>query len=137
MIAVCLRLQHMQVVHSAYLIQPRKKDALKVLLKLLAQSKYSSSSLKVSQSVPGRCSALGASCTRADSPLCPLQKVLLKDVSELSNHIDRSQLTAPLGGYLLYCHQSWVSFIKVIRLWRRRLRSSPPPPPSPPAWPTV
>lgn len=43
-----------------------------------------------------------------------VQKVLLKDVPELSNHIDRSQLTAPLGGYLIYCHQSWVSFIKVI-----------------------
>lgn len=45
-----------------------------------------------------------------------LQKVFVKDVPELSIHIDRSQLTASLGGYLVYCHQSWVSFIKVICL---------------------
>lgn len=61
-----LLLQHMQMVHSAYLIQPRKKDALKVLLKLLAQSKYSPSSLKVSQSlhypVIGRCSISCLNC---------------------------------------------------------------------------
>lgn len=110
-----LLLQHMQMVHSAYLIQPRKKDALKVLLKLLAQSKYSPSSLKVGQPlrypVIGRC----LNC-KTDSPLLFLQKVFLKDVPELSNHIDRSQLTATLGGYLVYCHQSWVSFIKVICL---------------------
>lgn len=43
-----------------------------------------------------------------------LQKVLLKEIPELSNYIDRSQLTAQLGGYLIYCHRSWVAFIKVI-----------------------
>lgn len=65
-VLMCLLLQRMQMVHSAYLIQPRKKDALKVLLKLLAQSKYSSSSLKVSQSlhcpVAGRCFSLCLNC---------------------------------------------------------------------------
>lgn len=109
----------MQMVHSAYLIQPRKKDALKVLLKLLAQSKYSSSSLKVSRpaSPSSAGSVLHLVSSRLNQLTCGcLQKVLLKDVPELSNHIDRSQLTAPLGGYLVYCHQSWVSFIKVICL---------------------
>lgn len=45
---------------------------------------------------------------------CLSQKVLLKEVSELSNYIDKSQLPASLGGYLIYCHQSWVSFVKVV-----------------------
>lgn len=34
-------------------------------------------------------------------------------MSELSNYIDKSQLPSSLGGYLIYCHQSWVSFVKV------------------------
>lgn len=112
-----LLLQNMQMVHSAYLIQPRKKDTLKVLLKLLAQSKYSSSSLKVSQSRHWWLVGAASLCLncKTSSPLL-LQKVFLKDVPELSNHIDRSQLTAALGGYLVYCHQSWVSFIKVTGL---------------------
>ncbi|XP_041660757.1 uncharacterized protein LOC121521087 [Cheilinus undulatus] len=78
---------HKRTVHSVYIIQPKKKDALKLLLKLLSPSKSYNTSFK---------------------------KVLLKEISELSNHIDRSQLTAPLGGYLVYCHQSWVAFIKEI-----------------------
>lgn len=54
-------------------------------------------------------------CSSVGNPdLIFVQIVLLKDILELSNYIDRSQLTAPLGGYLIYCHQSWVAFIKVI-----------------------
>ncbi|XP_035534960.1 proto-oncogene DBL [Morone saxatilis] len=78
---------HKRTVHSVYIIQPKKKDVVKLLLKLLAPSKAYPVSLK---------------------------KVLLKEISELSNYIDRSQLTPPLGGYLIYCHQSWVAFIKEI-----------------------
>ncbi|XP_070844132.1 uncharacterized protein [Chaetodon trifascialis] len=78
---------HKRTVHSVYIIQPKKKDAVKLLLKLLAPSKANTASLK---------------------------KVLLKEIPELSNYIDRSQLTAPLGGYFIYCHRSWVAFIKEI-----------------------
>ncbi|XP_060908639.1 uncharacterized protein LOC132985323 isoform X2 [Labrus mixtus] len=78
---------HKRTVHSVYMIQPKRKDALKLLLKLLSPSKSYNTSFK---------------------------KVLLKEISELSNYIDRSQLTAPLGGYLVYCHHSWVAFIKEI-----------------------
>ncbi|KAM8831962.1 uncharacterized protein AB9W97_003308 [Spinachia spinachia] len=76
-----------RTVHSVYVVQPRKKDCVKLLLKLLAPSKSHTASFK---------------------------KVLLKEIPELSNHIDRSQLTASLGGYLVYCHHSWVTFIKEI-----------------------
>nr|XP_040015806.1 uncharacterized protein LOC120807635 isoform X2 [Gasterosteus aculeatus aculeatus] len=76
-----------RTVHSVYIVQPKKKDGVKLLLKLLAPSKSHTASFK---------------------------KVLLKEIPELSNHIDRSQLTASLGGYLVYCHHSWVAFIKEI-----------------------
>ncbi|XP_028460278.1 uncharacterized protein LOC114572744 isoform X2 [Perca flavescens] len=76
-----------RTVHSVYIVQPKKKEVAKMLLKLLAPSRSHSASFK---------------------------KVLLKETSELSNYIDRSQLTAALGGYLIYCHQSWVAFIKEI-----------------------
>ncbi|XP_040920128.1 uncharacterized protein LOC121199473 [Toxotes jaculatrix] len=76
-----------RTVHSVYIIQPKKKDGVKLLLKLLTPAKSHAASFK---------------------------KVLLKEVSELSNYIDRSQLMASLGGYLIYCHQSWVAFIKEI-----------------------
>ncbi|XP_034060407.1 uncharacterized protein KIAA1755 homolog [Gymnodraco acuticeps] len=78
---------HKRTVHSVYIIQPKKKDVVKLLLKLLAPSKCYTASFK---------------------------KVLLKEISELSNYIDRSQLTPSLGGYLVYCHQSWVAFIKEV-----------------------
>ncbi|XP_029318578.1 uncharacterized protein LOC115028846 isoform X2 [Cottoperca gobio] len=78
---------HKRTVHSVYIIQPKKKDAAKLLLKLLAPSKSFTASFK---------------------------KVLLKEIPELSNYIDRSQLTPSLGGYLIYCHRSWVDFIKEI-----------------------
>ncbi|XP_037606562.1 uncharacterized protein LOC119476946 [Sebastes umbrosus] len=78
---------HKRTVHSVYIIQPKKKDVVRLLLKILAPSKPYTASFK---------------------------KVLLKEISELSNYIDRSQLTASLGGYLIYCHHSWVAFIKEI-----------------------
>ncbi|XP_049446591.1 uncharacterized protein LOC125897350 [Epinephelus fuscoguttatus] len=78
---------HKRTVHSVYIIQPKKKENIKLLLKLLAPSKSYTVSFK---------------------------KVLLKEISELSNYIDRSQLTASLGGYFIYCHQSWVAFVKEI-----------------------
>ncbi|XP_045915964.1 uncharacterized protein LOC123977384 [Micropterus dolomieu] len=78
---------HKRTVHSVYIIQPKKKEDAKRLLKLLAPSKSYTASVK---------------------------KILLKEISELSIYIDRSQLTASLGGYLIYCHQSWVAFIKEI-----------------------
>ncbi|XP_069017670.1 uncharacterized protein [Embiotoca jacksoni] len=74
-------------VHSLYVIQPKKKDAVKLLLKCLTPSK---------------------------SHAAPFKKVLLKELPELSNYIDRSQLPPSLGGYLVYCHHSWVAFIKEI-----------------------
>ncbi|CAB1342775.1 unnamed protein product [Coregonus sp. 'balchen'] len=78
---------HRRTAHTVYIIQPKKKDVLKLLLKLLVPSK---------------------------SYVAPFKRVLLKEVFDLSNYIDRSQLTAALGGYLVYCHRSWVTFIKEI-----------------------
>ncbi|KAJ8397612.1 hypothetical protein AAFF_G00436110 [Aldrovandia affinis] len=81
---------HKRTVHTLYVVQPKKKDVLKLLLKLLVPNHskhYISASFK---------------------------RVFLKEIFELSNYIDRSQLTATLGGYLIYCHQSWVMFIKEI-----------------------
>ncbi|XP_015246106.1 PREDICTED: uncharacterized protein KIAA1755-like [Cyprinodon variegatus] len=79
--------EHKRTVHSVYIIQPKRKDVAKLLMKLLVPSK---------------------SCSTSSS------NVLLKDIPELWNYIDRSQLPASLGGYFLYCHKSWVSFIKEI-----------------------
>ncbi|KAJ8008918.1 hypothetical protein DPEC_G00083410 [Dallia pectoralis] len=87
---------HKRTVHTMYIIQPKKKDVLKLLLKLLAPSKYNVS---------------------------PFKRILLKEVFELSNHIDRSQLPASLGGYLVYCHRSWVTFIKEIDAFVREFLS--------------
>ncbi|XP_055088376.1 uncharacterized protein si:ch211-241j12.4 [Periophthalmus magnuspinnatus] len=77
--------QQKRTVHSAYIIQPKRKDVLRLLGKLWSLPKLLPNTFK---------------------------KVLLKDVFELSNYIDRSQLMASLGGYLVYCHQSWAVFIK-------------------------
>ncbi|XP_010881104.3 uncharacterized protein LOC105017854 [Esox lucius] len=87
---------HRRTVHTMYIIQPKKKDVLKLLLKLLVPSKYY---------------------------VAPFKRVLLKEVFELSNYIDRSQLTASLGGYLVYCHRSWVTFIKEIDAFVREFLS--------------
>ncbi|XP_064195993.1 uncharacterized protein LOC135257312 isoform X1 [Anguilla rostrata] len=81
---------HKRTVHTLYVVQPKKRDVLKLLLKLLVPSHskhYVSTSFK---------------------------RIFLKEIFELSNYIDRSQLTAALGGYLIYCHHSWVMFIKEI-----------------------
>ncbi|KAG7508972.1 hypothetical protein JOB18_030479 [Solea senegalensis] len=72
----------MRTIHSVYIIQPKKKDVAKLLLKLLSPASF--------------------------------KKVFLKEISALSNHIDRSQLTPSLGGYFIYCHHSWVTFVKEI-----------------------
>uniref|UniRef100_A0A3Q2PV41 Si:ch211-241j12.3 n=1 Tax=Fundulus heteroclitus TaxID=8078 RepID=A0A3Q2PV41_FUNHE len=79
--------EHKRTIHSVYLIQPKKKDVVKPLLKLLNLSMSCSASFKT---------------------------ILLREIPELWNYIDRSQLPASLGGYFLYCHRSWVSFIKEI-----------------------
>ncbi|CAL8315123.1 unnamed protein product [Lota lota] len=89
-IAETLLLQTPRTVHTAYLIQPIKKDVLKMLQKSIAPSKPHNTTFK---------------------------KVLLKDVAELSNYIDRSQLPPCLGGYFTYHHPSWVAFIKEIDLF--------------------
>ncbi|XP_071268338.1 uncharacterized protein [Salvelinus alpinus] len=72
--------------YTVYMIQPETKDVLKLLLKLVPSKSY----------------------------VAPFKRVLLKEVFELSNYIDRSQLTAALGGYLVYCHRSCVTFIREI-----------------------
>ncbi|XP_013120046.1 uncharacterized protein LOC100698705 isoform X1 [Oreochromis niloticus] len=76
-----------RTVHTVYILQPKKKDLEKLMLKLLAPSKDYSASFK---------------------------RVLLREIPELQNYIDRSQLPWSLGGYLMYRHQSWVAFIKEI-----------------------
>uniref|UniRef100_A0A3B3X4V9 CRAL-TRIO domain-containing protein n=1 Tax=Poecilia mexicana TaxID=48701 RepID=A0A3B3X4V9_9TELE len=79
--------EHKRTVHSVYIIQPKRKDVAKLLLKLLVGSKSCDASFR---------------------------NILLKEIPELWNSIDRSQLPASLGGYFLYCHHSWVSFMKEI-----------------------
>ncbi|XP_035384882.1 uncharacterized protein LOC113567738 isoform X1 [Electrophorus electricus] len=82
--------RHGRVVHSLYVVLPRHRGVSKHLHRLLL-----SESSRAPSSAPFKC-------------------VFLRDVFELSNYMDRSQLLASLGGYLTYCHQSWVSFVKEI-----------------------
>ncbi|XP_056436727.1 uncharacterized protein LOC130374150 isoform X1 [Gadus chalcogrammus] len=91
-----LLLQTASTVHTAYLVLPIKKDVLKTLQKSIAPSKPHNTAFK---------------------------KVLLKDVAELSNYIDRSQLPPCLGGYFMYHHPSWVAFIKEIDLFLQEFLS--------------
>ncbi|XP_051501416.1 POTE ankyrin domain family member E-like isoform X7 [Myxocyprinus asiaticus] len=79
-----------RIIHSVYIVQPKKKDVLKQLGKILTPNG-----------------------SKQHRPIL-FKLVFLKDVFELSNYIDKSQLTSSLGGYLLYCHTSWVVFIKEI-----------------------
>ncbi|XP_051951450.1 uncharacterized protein LOC127621768 [Xyrauchen texanus] len=79
-----------RIIHSVYIVQPKKKDVLKQLGKILSPNG-----------------------SKQHRPVL-FKLVFLKDVFELSNYIDKSQLTSSLGGYLLYCHTSWVVFIKEI-----------------------
>ncbi|XP_028295950.1 uncharacterized protein LOC114457963 isoform X2 [Gouania willdenowi] len=87
---------HKRTVHSVYIVQPMKKDAVKLIHKVFSPAKAYTTSFK---------------------------KVLLKEIPELSNYIDRSQLPSSLGGYLMYCHQSWVVFIKDIEAFVREFQS--------------
>ncbi|CAL8316333.1 unnamed protein product [Boreogadus saida] len=91
-----LLLQTASTVHTAYLVLPIKKDVLKTLQKSIAPAKPHNTTFK---------------------------KVLLKDVAELSNYIDRSQLPPCLGGYFMYHHASWVAFIKEIDLFLQEFLS--------------
>ncbi|XDV42463.1 hypothetical protein PO909_011120, partial [Leuciscus waleckii] len=77
-----------RIIHSVYIVQPKKRRVQKQLEKLL-----SSSGSKQRRPVLFR-------------------HIFLKEVFELSNYIDRSQLPSSLGGYLIYCHQSWAAFVK-------------------------
>ncbi|XP_052443188.1 uncharacterized protein LOC127984526 [Carassius gibelio] len=77
-----------RVIHSVYIVQPKKKDVLKLLGKLLTSSG-----------------------SKQHRPVL-FKRVFVKEVFELSNYIDRSQLPSSLGGYLVYCHKSWVAFVK-------------------------
>ncbi|XP_059369580.1 uncharacterized protein si:ch211-241j12.4 [Carassius carassius] len=77
-----------RIIHSVYIVQPKKKDVLKLLGKLLTPSG-----------------------SKQHRPVL-FKRVFVKEVFELSNYIDRSQLPSSLGGYLVYCHKSWVAFIK-------------------------
>ncbi|KAF4099167.1 uncharacterized protein LOC131527461 [Onychostoma macrolepis] len=79
-----------RIIHSVYIVQPKKKDVLKQLGKLLTQSG-----------------------SKQHRPVL-FKRIFLKEVFELSNYIDRSQLPSSLGGYLIYCHKSWVAFVKEI-----------------------
>ncbi|KAK7150864.1 hypothetical protein R3I93_011959 [Phoxinus phoxinus] len=77
-----------RIIHSVYIVQPKRREVQKQLVKLL-----SSSGSKQRRPVLFR-------------------HIFLKEVFELSNYIDRSQLPSSLGGYLIYCHQSWAAFVK-------------------------
>ncbi|RXN06161.1 Actin cytoplasmic [Labeo rohita] len=79
-----------RIIHSVYIVQPKKKDVLKQLGKLLTPNG-----------------------SKQHRPVL-FKRIFLKEVFELSNYIDRSQLTSGLGGYLIYCHNSWVAFVKEI-----------------------
>ncbi|MFT7802890.1 uncharacterized protein LOC108929278 isoform X1 [Arapaima gigas] len=81
---------HKRTVHTLYVVQSQKKDVLKLFLKILMPSNI-----------------------KNGNP-APFKHIFLKEVFELCNYIDRSQLTADLGGYFVYCHQSWVAFLKDI-----------------------
>ncbi|XP_039522114.1 uncharacterized protein LOC120475491 isoform X2 [Pimephales promelas] len=79
-----------RIIHSVYIVQPKKREVQKQLVKLL--------------------SSRGSKRRR---PVL-FRHIFLKEVFELSNYIDRSQLPSSLGGYLIYCHQSWAAFVKVM-----------------------
>ncbi|XP_072306083.1 uncharacterized protein [Eucyclogobius newberryi] len=82
-----------RTVHSTYIIQPKKKDVCRLLCKLWGQSKSQPT----------------------------FKKVLLKEVFELSNYMDRSQLMSSLGGYFVYCHQSWAVFTKEMAIFEEHM----------------
>ncbi|XP_051880140.1 uncharacterized protein LOC127574807 isoform X2 [Pristis pectinata] len=87
-----LQVQHQlgKVVDTFYAVQPQAKGIRKHVLK-----------------------SLGLGCSKQCSEL-PFKCVLLNEIYELFNYIDRSQLTSDLGGYLIYQHKAWVHFRKEI-----------------------
>ncbi|XP_078668912.1 uncharacterized protein LOC144910122 [Branchiostoma floridae x Branchiostoma belcheri] len=81
-----------------YIVRPDNKAACKQLAKLLG--------VKTAKKGP-QVKGLWDKCT------------IVGDVGELQNHIDPSQLTSDLGGYLTYDHQTWVQFRKVIEVFSK------------------
>ncbi|XP_072409686.1 uncharacterized protein [Chiloscyllium punctatum] len=79
-----------RIFNTLYALQPQTKAIRKCILKSLGLSHS-----KVLSEPPFKC-------------------VLLNEVFELYNYIDRSQLTSDLGGYLIYQHEAWVQFRKEI-----------------------
>ncbi|MBN3285571.1 ACT protein, partial [Polyodon spathula] len=82
--------QSRKTIHTVYAIQPKRRNVKNLLLKSIAWSSSKSHTAS------------------------PMKCILLSDVFELFSYIDRSQLTADLGGYLVYSHRKWVLFIKEI-----------------------
>ncbi|XP_072106143.1 uncharacterized protein [Mobula birostris] len=87
-----LQVQHHlgSVVDTFYAVQPQMKGVRKHVLKSLG---------------------LGRSKAHSEPPF---KCVLLNEIFELFNYIDRSQLTPDLGGYSIYQHKAWVHFRKEI-----------------------
>nr|XP_057921539.1 uncharacterized protein si:ch211-241j12.4 isoform X2 [Doryrhamphus excisus] len=75
-----------RTIHTVYMVRPQRKEVLKLLQEILLPK------------------------TRCTS----FKIVLLNEERDLCDHIDQSQLPTWLGGFLIYCHQSWVPFIKEI-----------------------
>ncbi|XP_072182179.1 uncharacterized protein [Diadema setosum] len=78
-----------------YLIQPLDKRSLKDTQTLLA--------LRQSKKKKNK---------HLSTPL--FQVTIVKDEMDLYNHVDKSQLTADLGGYLQYSHAAWIRFRKTV-----------------------
>ncbi|XP_041466389.1 uncharacterized protein LOC121416924 isoform X1 [Lytechinus variegatus] len=78
-----------------YLIQPINKKSLKDTQTLLALRQSKKKSNK-------------------HMPSTHFQTTLVVDEMDLYNHVDKSQLTADLGGYLQYSHSAWVRFRKTV-----------------------
>ncbi|XP_072912500.1 uncharacterized protein [Hemitrygon akajei] len=87
-----LQVQHHlgRVVDTFYAVQPQMKGVRKHVLKSLG---------------------LGRSKPHSEPPF---KCVLLNEIFELFNYIDRSQLTPDLGGYSIYQHKAWIHFRKEI-----------------------
>ncbi|XP_051781236.1 uncharacterized protein LOC114648438 isoform X2 [Erpetoichthys calabaricus] len=78
-----------ETISAMYIIQPQKKYVKKHFIKSLSK-------------------------TSRRSPLTSPKCIFVNSCYELFNYIDRSQLTADFGGYLVYCHRNWALFIKEI-----------------------
>ncbi|XP_039604022.1 uncharacterized protein LOC120525628 isoform X1 [Polypterus senegalus] len=78
-----------ETISAMYIIQPKKKYVKKHFIKSLSKTSRRS---------------------QLTSPKC----IFVNSFYELFNYIDRSQLTADFGGYLVYCHRNWALFVKEI-----------------------